>query len=569
MSFQSPGHYITESRGENIKFVTGGAGVGAFVGFANWGPIGKAERVNSFEDAKKKYGDFKGNYILMYALQQYFKEGGTYAYVSRTAHYTDITNANTLTAVKSNGVLQNTSPADVLKAYGKYEGERGNFIKVKAEKTNAANTVTTQDLTDTENSIEVVTIKGIYINSHIDIDDGSNSVLCKVTDISGKTVYIERVGTQSATIGSGATVKSRDFKLTVYFKNDVVETWENVSMYSDDAANYCENVINDNSNYITVEDLAGSLTEKEPVGEVVLSGGNDGYSGIADTDLIGSRASKTGLYAFDEIDDILLLSVVEMQTVSIGNAIISYTQSSSPKKYAAGIIDIPVGSNKDNAIDFIVNQGGFASNSVATFFSNLLAKDVITGATKTVPASADVLGKIVSVTNTAGKGPYTAVAGVENGVLTGITGLESKEQNDKGVRDELYPDNINPIYFKKGYGYLIYGVRTLEIKGGDLPQLPQRLTMLYVEKTVDDNTQWVEFSNNDAALAKKFIRSVKGFLKEFWKGGGLLGATEEEAYSIIVDEASIGTNLFKAKIGLNLNEAVEFVWLDFSRKTNS
>lgn len=678
-TFDSAGHSVTESQGSFSPIQGVAPGVGVFIGFAEWGPIGEAIEINSFDDAKEKLGDFVNYAYLMFCLYAYFKKAGTgKAYVVRTAHYTDITDASTLTAIKANGYLAaSEGPTNTLRAYSKYEGIKGNLINLIPTRTNKINTEITEALTagadniglrrvdginvgtviriegqgdralyihgtgngaitftavlyGTGNSItvelqnngsgkslETVSVTGDVIviqlatdgggiitttatllaalcNDDVDISallgaaaggDGSGliatlgtvnlsgggnnayGVLVRVTNIVALNIYITRLTSQTGTINSTAPSLSRDFKLEVYMGTELRETHENLSMYSANEAEYAVTIIAEDSKYITLVNEGADVNPLEPNTAKLLSGGDNGLTNIAMADLVGSVAGENGIYAMNPVDEIMIPSICEMQGTAIGNGIIDFASQTNPKKYVAGVIDFEFDLTPAEAITAL-QDSAFVSNHVEMFYPNVKITNPKTNMSKTIPASAVVIGQTIKTIAKAGHGAWTPPAGVENGLIgTVVIGLENDKTNNKTYRDLLYPKKINPIYFKKGYGYLLYGVRTLEVSGGDIPQMNQRLTFLYCEKSIEDGTQWIEFSDlADISLEKRFIRSVKQFLKVVWSSGGLEGATEEEAFSIVPDITSRGTALFKSKIGLAVKTAKEFVWLDFQRK---
>jgi|GEM_PF-1658723 len=565
---KSPGHSITEEKSAVAPIEGVPSGIGAFVGFAEWGPIGESIKINTFEEAKAKLGNFLANAFLMYELFIWFKisKGGT-VYVVRTAHYTDITDPDTLVAVKaSEDLLNGVTP--VVTINGKYHGVMGNKISAKATRTNKINTDIAEDLTTVATNIVLENVNGIIQGSVIFITDTTNDVLVRVTSIvsSQKRIYFDRLTVQGADIikGVNSSAKSRDFQLEVYFENSLVETIDNLSMYPENVVEYVETKVDEESDWIEAIDLSAGLEPEEPTDDqtIELTGGDDGLDAVVDQDLVGSETGKTGLYAFDPVDEQLNISIPEVQSATIAQGIMNYCEA---RKYRYGIVDIPFDQTPDEAVEF-VEDNALVSNYISTFYPHVKIADPLTGQNKLIPISGVALGQLANIHSQVGKGPWTAFAGVEDGRLRFINALESEWTNDETYRDVLYPKNINPVYFKKGYGFLLYGVRNLEVIGGEFPQIPERLTFLFAEQAIDDGTQWVEFQNNDISLEKRFTRSVKQFLRGLWADGGLRGATEEEAFEIVIDESFRGTKDFKAKIGLATHKATEFVYINFHKK---
>ena len=57
----------------------------------------------------------------------------------------------------------------------------------------------------------------------------------------------------------------------------------------------------------------------------------------------------------------------------------------------------------------------------------------------------------------------------------------------------------------------------------------------FIEKSIDDGTQWVVFEPNDFALWKKIERNIASFLRVVWRSGALFGETEDQAFRVKCD----------------------------------
>ena len=80
-----PGVYIEEIP-SGVRTITGVAtSIAAFVGYTARGPLNKAVRVLSFADFERSFGGLTRDSEVSYAVQQFFGNGGTDAYVVRAA----------------------------------------------------------------------------------------------------------------------------------------------------------------------------------------------------------------------------------------------------------------------------------------------------------------------------------------------------------------------------------------------------------------------------------------------------------------------------------------------------
>lgn len=105
----------------------------------------------------------------------------------------------------------------------------------------------------------------------------------------------------------------------------------------------------------------------------------------------------------------------------------------------------------------------------------------------------------------------------------------------KADQDGLNPGGINCIRKLNG-GILVWGARTV---GGDanadLKYVSVRRTLLFLEKSIRDGTQWVVFEPNTPALWQKITRNVSAFLTQVWRSGALFGETPREAFYVKCD----------------------------------
>jgi hypothetical protein len=59
--------------------------------------------------------------------------------------------------------------------------------------------------------------------------------------------------------------------------------------------------------------------------------------------------------------------------------------------------------------------------------------------------------------------------------------------------------------------------------------------MSYIEKSIEEGTQWAVFEPNDEDLWARVTRTVKNFLERIWRQGALFGSTPEEAFYVKCD----------------------------------
>lgn len=106
VNFLSPEVRVTEVRAGPVTVPAISIGTGAFEGVALKGPINEPILVFGIDDAFEVFGGFITAAYMMNAVQHFFENGGESCYINRVAHYTDITDAATLTAIAADTMLQ-------------------------------------------------------------------------------------------------------------------------------------------------------------------------------------------------------------------------------------------------------------------------------------------------------------------------------------------------------------------------------------------------------------------------------------------------------------------------------
>ena len=117
-----PGVYVEEIP-SGVRTIVGVAtSVTAFVGKAIRGPVNQAERVLNFSDFANKFGGLSASSEMSYAMQQFFLNGGSEAWVVRIAK-------GAVAAEVASGLLTATN-VKVFAITAKYEGKVGNAISI-------------------------------------------------------------------------------------------------------------------------------------------------------------------------------------------------------------------------------------------------------------------------------------------------------------------------------------------------------------------------------------------------------------------------------------------------------
>jgi phage tail sheath protein FI len=175
-----------------------------------------------------------------------------------------------------------------------------------------------------------------------------------------------------------------------------------------------------------------------------------------------------------------------------------------------------------------MNVAGYDSKYAALYYPWIKVADP-TGETdgRMVPPSGHLAG--IWARNDSERGVHKAPA---NEIVRGALGLEV--QLTRNEQDTLNPVGVNCIRAFPGRGIRVWGARTLS-SDPSWRYLNVRRLFNYVEKSIDNGTQWVVFEPNDMDLWGRVRRNVGAFLTRLWADGALFGASADEAFFVKCD----------------------------------
>jgi len=516
-SYFTPGVYVEEVSG-GVKPISGvGTAVGAFVGLAERGVIGKAVLVTNWTQYVKEFGTFIPNGYLAYAVYNFFAEGGTTCYVVRAA--SDKAAKSSVIVKDSEGIT------DLLKINARSEGTWGNRISIEITKT----------LDDQEKGTESKRFR----------------LAVKYTESNSfKDEYAEEDQ-----------------------KGEIVEEFDNLLL-----TNIIDKV-NDVSAFISVEvlvDIEDDIANMEKVPQktleaLLLNGGVDGISGV---DFLGDEVKMTGLHAFDIIDDINIVAMPDVADMPESRSIIlGALNYCGQRKDCFFVADAPHGLTPTEIKDFKNGTGNyvgqaFNSSYGAIYYPWVFVSDPLTGKSKLIPPSGSIAGTYAYVDTS--RGVHKAPAGTTDGYLDTVVGVERIVT--KGEQGILNPTGINVIR-SLPEGICIWGARTLS-SDSEWQYINVRRLMMFIEESLDKGSQWVVFEPNDPGLWGKVKRNLTAFLSRVWRDGALYGSVQEEAFFVKVDEENNPPEVRDAgqlviEVGVAPVKPAEFVIIRVSQKTLS
>jgi phage tail sheath protein FI len=496
-TYLSPGVYTKET---DFSFYVTQISTSAcgMVGIAEKGPINKVTLVTSWEQFIKKFGSYIQDGYLAYAARAFFDNGGQALYITRVAHCTDPTDRTTLAAQPASVTLKDRKTGEASQ----------DTLKISA------------------------------------IDEGKW----------GKGLSI--------VISDGSINPETEFNLSVIIKNEVVEVYRNLSI-DESKSNHVEIVVNEYSNHISLDDLSVSANtpdDRPAVGTFVLADGDDGITGLTDADYTGDSSQHTGLYAFDEIEDLNILCIPGVTTAAVITGGITYAES---RKDLLFIAETPMMIEPLDAVDFRKGAGdythsAFNSSYAGLYYPWLVVYDPLTGRNKVVPPTGAIAGCIARSDQKADV--WCAPAGIDRGRIFGALSLAYK--TNRRERDILYADGINVIASFPDTGINIWGQKTLQSQASATDRINVRRLMMYVEEAISQSARFVVFEPHNAQTWRSLVRLINPFMQSIKGRGGFYD------YRVQCDEETntphmIDQNQLVARVFMKPTKTAEFVELSF------
>ena len=116
--------------------------------------------------------------------------------------------------------------------------------------------------------------------------------------------------------------------------------------------------------------------------------------------------------------------------------------------------------------------------------------------------------------------------------------LDFETRLNKAQQELLNPEGVNCLRFFPGPGFLVWGARTIS----DDPEwkyLNIRRYFNYLEKSIDEGTQWVVFEVNGPALWDSRAPHRRGLPARRVEAGALLGAKPEQGFFVRCDASTM------------------------------
>jgi uncharacterized protein len=331
------------------------------------------------------------------------------------------------------------------------------------------------------------------------------------------------------------------FNLTVR-RGSEVETFENLTMRRGGRGRHADTVLNDiqtGSKLIQLVDAGagGTLAERRPqVGAYQLSGGTEATTAITAAEYQGDVAERSGIGGLEAIEQITMVCVPDLmsafqgglineeQVRAVQTAILDHCESMGDRM---AILDAPPGLKPQAVKEWRVNEARYDSKFAALYYPWIKVNDPATNQIIAVPPCGHVAGVWARTDST--RGVHKAPA---NDTIRGAVDVDL--QITRGEQDQLNPEGVNCIRAFPGRGIRIWGARTLS-SDPEWRYVNVRRFFNFVEKSIENGTQWVVFEPNDVDLWERISRNITAFLMTQWRIGAVFGSTPEQAFYVKCD----------------------------------
>lgn len=572
--------YVEKDFDKGARAIAGIAtDIGGMIILAQKGPLNVPTYVTSAEKAFEIFGSHVNYAYGAYAIDGFFKNGGRELWIVRVAHYADINDQDTCMAklASTDAVLNRalTGGDTALHVDALYHGSDGNRIGVKVVDNPRVQTVVK---VATEANATVVTLNSMR-NVEIgevftfETNDGTikENVVVTGVDYVLKTVTVEPALENIYPVDS--KVRSNEFDIEVWYKTATglarKERFQELNMIEGNKK-YAPSVVNADagSKYIRITDLVSSedpyttlpaITPED--GVYMLTGGDDGLDGLTELDFMGSKVSKTGLYAFDSYDGMIQICCPETDSMAMTRAGFDYCEARGDAVFVGYV---PAGLNPDSAATFR-DEAGWNTSYGALYYNHGYVTDPIgigDAPEKLIPLSGHILGAWARNDKENG---YGSTPAGESMNLLGVNRLEFKVDKVNGA--VLYGNrdrNINPILNLSGNGGIVIWGGRLQCTDNRWWNIMTRRIFIYVEQSVVRGTRWAVFRNKNNYLYNSIVRVVTAFLT---KTEGLAGDTTEERFAVVCNDTINDPKdpYVITRIGLSIEGVGEFIFFEIGQ----
>ncbi len=325
-----------------------------------------------------------------------------------------------------------------------------------------------------------------------------------------------------------------------------------------------------------LDPAAATVTDRPTVAPQLfaLAGGQNGIAAVPSTFYRGVRASKTGLYALEDVDLFNILCIPDAPALQATGAPdpagmrALYTDAEAYCTERRSMVIVDIASNivrLDQMQAWLADNATLRDPNAAVYYPRTQVSDPLNrGRLRSIAASGTIAG-LYARTDTA-RGVWKAPAGTD-ARLRGVQALDYvMTDRENGA---LNPLGINCLRTFPVYSSICWGARTLDGAdqiASDWKYVPVRRLTLFLEESLYRGSQWVVFEPNDEPLWSQIRLNVGAFMQDLFRKGAFEGATPRDAYYVRCDSSTttqidIDSGIVNIEVGFAPLKPAEFVIL--------
>lgn len=531
-----PGVYIQELP-SGVRAITGvSTSDTAFVDFFARGPVDIAVRIASFADFERQFGGLDARSEASYAIQQYYLNGGSVAWVVRVAA------PNVRAATRT------------LRRSATYYGSGGGGGAADSL------TVTAASPGDWSNRLQVaVDYNGTRRDPTTSQPLEFNLVVREVDPVSGQ------VRATQAYRNLSMDRTSPHFVEGVVRANPEALVFVTAASAGELPEQTGPDVIGDPrpSNFLPL----GQSPSGTPGFDGFLPTSSEWRSGAGSQAILGVGKDRGGINALRVIAPYIFNLLCLPGAANLDDAgyrtVLAAAAKLCEDHRAFLLVDIPPTVTTPAAmVNWMNGPARPQTNHAAVYFPRVVVADPLRGNQPREVGPSGTLAGVYARTD-ANRGVWKAPAGTDSG-LRGADLLVRLTDADNGG---LNPLGINTLRNFPIFGNVSWGARTLEgadQQASEWKYIPVRRTALFIEESLYEGLKWVVFEPNDEPLWSQIRLNVGAFMQNLFRQGAFQGKTPRDAYFVKCDsetttQTDINLGIVNILVGFAPLKPAEFV----------
>jgi phage tail sheath protein FI len=336
------------------------------------------------------------------------------------------------------------------------------------------------------------------------------------------------------------------------------ETFRQVNLNKDDASNYIDNRINEDSSSLILVAPTNKATKayptsfqkdinQEPLGyPVSVFGANYGigWTTFNPQDFVPVFLQDSSLDKVSIFNLLVLPGIADITTIwpvalAFCERKYAFLILDPPPQAVADLNSVPKGAKPEDFLMEKLIENIPKSKNGAIYFPYVRSINPLTGKRLNLPPSGYVAG--IYARTDLNRGVWKAPAGLETTILT--TGVVEEGRMNDQRQGILNPIAVNCLRSFPGSGTVVYGARTLV--GNDQntafqqwKYVPVRRMALFLEQTLLRNLGWVVFEPNDEPLWIAIRTSIENFMLSLFNQGAFQGSKPSQAFQVKCDAST-------------------------------